>query len=357
MPTEFLKKLIGFGTCRDLIRSFLQKAGRSRHIRVTKREFEMLKTAAIIVGGSLLTIAILFSMAGRSTAEIVNYFKAGAASTVKSIEAGIATGIHDEKTEAELSAAEDQLIDRRVQLNLSQNQLKKLGHEIADLESGISDRSHVLGSAYPLLQSAMQQQATEVKFVSTHFTLEEFQQEIDQLLSVQQRDEETLQVKRAGYQRLQQSVADGETALLEMKNEVLKVGQEFAVLKSRREQARMESDTLDLLAGVTAGHDPATANLGGGIGWLVRQVEKLEARNAARRDGPSIAQREATGKLTRSFNRLETLKKYTTKTIPTSETATPGENEAVGVKAGTGSLSDAAEEVVIHINCPACRVD
>ena len=94
----------------------------------------MVKKIATIAGGAVLALAGMFFVAGRPISDLFGYFRAGASTTVKSIEQEIPDAIHDEKTATELAAAREQLVDRQVQLNLSQNQLKNLEHEIVALK-------------------------------------------------------------------------------------------------------------------------------------------------------------------------------------------------------------------------------
>ena len=269
-----------------------------------------MKKTVTVTSGIVLSLISLYLVAGRPLSDLFGYFRAGASTTVKSLEDEIPDVVHDEKTQAELAAARNQLVDRQVQLNLSQNQLKSLKHEIAELESAIDERGQVLAKAYPVLQNAVDGQESKITFVSTNFSLDEFQHEVDDLLSTQERDENALRIKQAGFERLKQSVADGEAALAAMKAEVLEIEQEFAILKTRRDQARMESDTLDLVDGAMSTGQSSTASIGKSINRLEGQVENLEARNAARREVASVDQRASTGRLTKTFNRLEALKRY-----------------------------------------------
>ncbi len=310
----------------------------------------MLKRIGTIVGGSVGGLALLFFAAGRPVGDLFGYFRAGASTTVKSIEREIPDAVHDEKTKAELAAARDQLVDRQVQLNLSQNQLKSLEHEIEALDKAVADRSQVLASAYPVLQNALDTKQPSISFVSTNFSLDEFQREVDDLLSMQQRDENALRIKRDGFRRLQQSVADGEQALTSMKSKMLEIEQEFAILKTRRDQARMEAETLDLVAGVTSAGKSSTANAGVSVDRLGDQVEGLEARNAARRDVASVDQRVTTGKLTQTFNRLEALKRYADQK-PAANTSAVTSSNAPSTSANSieNSTPYDAKEVVIRI--------
>ncbi len=240
------------------------------------------------------------------------------------------------------------MVDRQVQLNLSQNQLKGLHNEIASLNQAINGRKQVLGLAYPLLTNAMDGGQDQVTFVGTQFSLDNFQHEIDDLLAMQQRDENALRIKQQGYERLAGSVADGESAMSEMKNRLLEIEQEFAVLKARRDQAQMESETLDLVAGATADGSSTSASVGVCVKRLAGQVEKLEARNEARRDLASVDQRASRGKLAQSFNRLEALKKYAAAAEPQQDAGTLVEATKVDFDADE-DITIPAREVVIRM--------
>lgn len=276
----------------------------------------MIKKIAILSGSGVVGLTLLFVLANRPISEMLAYFRAGASSTVKTIEEEIPDAIHDEKTEAEVRAVRQQLVDRQVQLNLSQNQLKDLEAEIATLTDAIDKRKDALASAYPVLQRALDGKQNEIVFVSTKFTLDDFQHEIDDLLAIQDRDENALKIKEQGYERLAKSVSEGEAAIAEMKNRLLEIEQDFAVLKARRDQARMESDMLDLVAGATADQSSATSEIGKSVERLEGQVQKLEARNEARRGMASVEKWAPKIKLARSFNRQEALKKYAMESAP-----------------------------------------
>lgn len=306
----------------------------------------MFKKVLAYVGCGILGLAALFVMARRPISELFGYFSAAASTTVKSIEQELPDVIRDEKAAAELSAARQQLVDRQVQLNLSQNQLKNLRAEIESLTKSIGGRKQVLASAYPVLQQALDGGQNQVTFVSNDFTLGDFQHEIDDLLALQERDEIELRIKQQGYDRLLASVTEGEAALVEMKNRLLEIEQEFAVLKTRRDQARMESETLDLVASATADRSSTATSVGATVKRLEGQVEQLEARNEARRGMTPVDERVAKGKLTGSFNRLEALKKYAADAAA-QPGATADDRTAKSTTGASGETNVAAKDVVI----------
>ena len=306
----------------------------------------MIKRVALAVGSGVLGLALLFVLANRPLSEMLAYFRAGASTTVKSIEDELPDAVHDEKTDAEIQAARQQMVDRQVQLSLSQNQLKDLDDEIATLTQAMDNRKEVLASAYPVSHRALDGQQEDIVFVSTKFTLDEFQHEVDDLLAVQDRDGSALRIKQQGYARLAKSVAEGEAAIAEMKHRLLEIEQDFAVLKARRDQAHMEADTLDLVAGATADRSSAASEIGKSVKRLEGQVEKLEARNDARRSMDSVENRVSKSKLARSFNRLEALKKYAAESKPQV-----GSTEDAAAKSKEGEAETiAAKKVVIEIH-------
>ena len=161
----------------------------------------MLKKVLAYAGAGLVGFGGLFLVANRPMSYLFGYVRAGASTTVKSIEKEIPDAIHDEKAQAELTAARQQLVDRQVQLNLSQNQLKGLRNEIAALTDSIGGRKQILGTAYPVLRKALDGGQEQITFVSTEFTLSDFQHEIDDLLAMQDRDEHALRIKQQGYEQ------------------------------------------------------------------------------------------------------------------------------------------------------------
>jgi len=96
--------------------------------------------------------------------------------------------------------------------------------------------------------------------------------------------------------------------MAEMRRQLDETEQEVAVLRSRREQAETESQTLDLVSEATADTESVTGLMSRGVERLRTQVDGLEARNAARRDIAPVRVRESGGAVSRSFNRLESLK-------------------------------------------------
>ena len=219
----------------------------------------------------------------------------------------------------ELRHARQELIDRQVQLNLSRNQIDQLRDEVAKLTASVARRQRLLAEAYPLLKAAIDGQQTAVRFASTDFTMPDFDGEIDDLMQVvgrhslmTQQDRETrqLQVKRDGLARLEKSLHDGEQAIAEMRHGLETTEQEVAILKSRREQAQIESSTLDMLTSVTANQQTSGASIGQDVERLKANVEQIEARNEARRDTASVNDRQPRNQISRSWNRLEELKSY-----------------------------------------------
>lgn len=252
----------------------------------------------------------IFLAAGRSISELVAYLQAGATTTVNSLEEKIPDAVTDAKTVAELATARRQLVDRRVQMNLSQNQVKKLEQEFATLEKSVSARTQVLASAYPALERALQDDASQVVFVSQTFALPDFQREIDDLLALQEQDETTLEIKLASLERLQTSIAEGEATLAELQRQITQVEEQYSVMKTRRQQAHLESEALDFVDQASSEQGSVTAQLAQSVQKMVDKVQQIEARNDARREVSSVERRSQTNRIAKPHQRLEALKRY-----------------------------------------------
>jgi len=251
-------------------------------------------------------LAVLFVTAGRPLNELRGYFRAGAQETVEGLTNQLSRDVHDRRLEYELSEARQNLIDRQVQLNLSRNQVEGLRMEVSNLNNSVARHSRLLAEAYPILQTAINQQRPTVKFANAEIALADFQHQVDELISQRDSDTRQLEDKRGGLARLDKSTRDGEQALAEMCRALESIEQEVASLKGRREQAESESQTLDLVACATASKECSTTAVNDGVNRMRKEVGQLEARNEGGRSlAPSVV---APNSLTRQWTRLESLK-------------------------------------------------
>jgi len=129
------------------------------------------------------------------------------------------------------------------------------------------------------------------------------------LMTLQDRESRQREIKRDGLARLEKSWTEGERALNEMRTALEGLDQQVAVLRSRRDQAQVESATLDLISSATAGRQTVAANVSQTVDRLQHDVQKIEARNEARR---SLAPADARpgNQVGRAWSRLEALKTY-----------------------------------------------
>jgi phage shock protein A len=261
---------------------------------------------SVCIAASL--IAGLFVVAGRGTHEIGQFAIATAESAVDGVTESLPEEIHDRKVDNELKQVRLDLIDRQVQMNLSSQKIAELTADVSRLENSIERRQRLLAEAYPILKTAIDGGQVDVLWANETFQLPKFQTEIDDLLSMQDREQHQLEIKGDGLQRLQRSIQQGEQALAEMKRGLEETEQQVAVLRTRREQAEIESSTLDLVASATANQDTVAASLGRSVDRLKDNVAQTEARNLARRGMAPITERSNTNGVARSFNRLESLK-------------------------------------------------
>lgn len=265
----------------------------------------------VLIGVGILGVAVvgLFVVSSRSVWDFPGYFRATADQTVDNLTEQLPKEIRDRKMQNELRVARQELVDRQVALNLSRNQVEQLREDIASLETSVAGREELLAQAYPILKRAIDREEGHVRFASTSFALADFQGEIDDLITQQDRETRQLEVKREGLARVETSLREGERALADMREALEGVEQEVAMLKTRREQAEVESSTLDLISSVTTTQHSTTASIGENVERMKQEVETMEARNNARRDMTPAADAPEGG-LPRAWNRLETLKSY-----------------------------------------------
>ena len=298
--------------------------------------------AALGIGSGLLVG--VFALAGRGTHEMKGFVKATADTAATGVTESIPEAIHDRKIDQEMKQVRLDLIDRQVQMNLSTRKIEELSSEVTKLEGSTERRQRLLGEAYPILKAAIDDQKSSLKWANQDFALPAFQKEIDDLLAMQDRETHQLTIKRDGLNRLKKSVDEGELALTEMKRGLEDTEQKVALLQTRREQAEVETQTLDLVSSATTNADTVTASLNKSVDRLKDNVGKTEARNEARRGTASIAERIGSNQVSRSFNRLESLKAIHDATAkPAASTA----ESAPATKAETQTIE--ASKIVIEI--------
>jgi hypothetical protein len=177
---------------------------------------------------------------------------------------------------------------------------------VTKLEESIERRQRLLADAYPILEQAVAEEMTQVTFASNEFALDEFQHEVDDLLVMQRREDQQLEAKRVGLQRLEKSEREATLALDEMHQALDATEQEVAVLRSRRQQAEIEAQTLDMV-NVGAESDDTQA-VSRSLNRLRNDVSQLEAQNEAERELAPVSQRASANQLSRHWSRMEELK-------------------------------------------------
>jgi hypothetical protein len=263
-----------------------------------------------IAGGGLLALVGSYVVAGRSLGELAGYFRASADGTVAQLEEQLPQEVHDRKLAHDLTTVRKEVIERQVKLSQSKTQIAQLRDDVQKLEASLAVRKRLLAEAYPILEAATRDNVTQVRFANADYPLADFQREVDDLLAMQDSETKQLDIKQSGLARLERSEREGELALTEMRRALDAAEQEVAVLKSRREQAETESQTLDMVASVASASAVTSDNVGKSLNRLRTDVSRLESENDAKRGMAPVAGRQSTNQLARQWNRLEELKKY-----------------------------------------------
>lgn len=281
-----------------------------------------MRKIVLILGVGGVSLLGVFALAGRGTHELKGFVRASADTAAEGVTESLPEEVHDRKIEQEMKQVRLDLIDRQVQMNLSVRKIEELSEEVAQLEGSTDRRQRLLAEAYPVLKSATDSQQKTVTWASQEFSLPQFQREIDDLLAMQDREIHQLTIKREGLSRLKKSVEAGDLALADMRRGLDDTEQQVAVLRTRREQAEVESQTLDLVSSATASQDTVASSLSRGVDRLKENVTQTEARNEARRGIASVSERSGSNQVARGFNRLESLKAiHDTRVKPAAESA------------------------------------
>ena len=274
------------------------------------KKVSTMKKSLKIAAGSVLGLGLLFWVAGRSLGDLAGYFRASADETVSQLEDQIPDDVHDRKLANELTSVRKEVIERQVQLSQSKTQIAQLREDTSKLENTLAARKRLLSEAFPILQAAEQQQSQQVRFANADYKLVDFQREIDDLMASQDSETKQLAIKKSGLTRLEKSEKEAESALVDMRHALDGAEHEVAVLKSRREQAEVESKTLDMVTAVSDGVHTTTEGVGRSLDRLRDNVTRKEAVNEAKRGLAPVNSRSSTNQLARQWNRLEALRKY-----------------------------------------------
>jgi phage shock protein A len=157
-------------------------------------------------------------------------------------------------------------------------------------------------------------------------------------------DSETKQlaIKKSGLTRLEKSEKEAESALVDMRHALDGAEHEVAVLKSRREQAEVESKTLDMVTAVSDGVHTTTEGVGRSLDRLRENVTRKEAVNEAKRGLAPVNSRSSTNQLARQWNRLEALRKYQEESDSAPKVQSPIQVESIQVES---SQADSSQQI------------
>jgi chromosome segregation ATPase len=308
--------------------------------QVLSKGYAMTKVLKVTAGG-VVGLALLYLVAGRSLLDLAGYFRASADNTVAHLEDQIPDEVHDRKLDHELASVRNEVIERQVQLSQSKSQISQLRDDVQKLEKTLATRQRLLTEAYPILESAERDGVKEVRFASADYKLGDFQREIDDLMASQDSESKQLQIKKSGLARLEKSEREAELALADMRHALDGAEHEVAVLKSRREQASVESRTLDMVTSVSDGVHATTEGVGRSLDRLRDNVARKEAVNDAKRSLAPVNSRQSSNQLARQWNRLEALRKYQDGNQTSATEAAKPTSDAAAKPQGTASSGTA----------------
>ena len=157
-----------------------------------------MKKYMVLVGVVASLVAGLCRWVSGLPHEVDGYARATAETFAEKVEASIPNDIKDNKLNYEASVYRQGIIDRQVQMNLSQRQIERLEQEVASLTTSVDQRKRLLVEAYPVLKAAVDGEQKKVTFANQEHSLADFQKEIDDLLAMQDGETRQVEIKRVG---------------------------------------------------------------------------------------------------------------------------------------------------------------
>ena len=273
-----------------------------------------MKKAACGFGILCGSLVVLWILAGRPLTDLGGYFRASAQQTVDHLEENVPQEVQDRKLSNEIQRMRQDLIDRQVKLNLARNQHQELKQEVQRLTKNTEARKHLLNEAYLVLKKSESNSKAEVsetiRFANTEMPVAEFQSELDDLLTLQERELRQLQVKQSGLDRLTKNISESELALDQLRDVLDNTEQEVALLKTRRDQAELEAETLQLLSSVASRQERTATAVKSSLDRLRNDVEHLEAENLAVRELAPVDQSVKRNRLNQQWDRFQKLEEF-----------------------------------------------
>ena len=266
-----------------------------------------MKRFAVAELGIAVGLIALSLVAGRKVDEIRGYALAVADTTVDEMSDQIPNAIHDRKLDQDLSQLRQEVIEHNIQLSRLNAQIEQLSAEVRQHEASLARRGQLLAAAYPLLELASREDLSQVQFAGKSFPISNFECEIDELLGMQERESEQLACKQAGLEKLEHSSDEAEMAVWQLNQALDRAEHEIATLKSRREQAEIESRTLELIAAISTDYGVSEQSFARSLERLRDDVRAMEAANNVTRTVLPVSQYGVENELTRDWERLQAL--------------------------------------------------
>ena len=231
----------------------------------------------------LLGVLLLLGLgtAGRMWRNISCYTRAAIQHSAMQIEQELPTGVHEQKLENDLATLRNELTQRQAKLNLAASEEARLQRSVTEMRSAIARRTLLLQDAAAASKKVGAAVAT-VSFAGREWQQEQFDLELDRLMSEQEREQGQINVLLESLKQLQESVTEGRVLAAELEKLLQGAESEWKSLQMRRDQAVSRRQLLDLVEAAGRSNSSVAAEIGRNLDRLRTEVAEVEAANTAR---------------------------------------------------------------------------
>lgn len=238
-------------------------------------------TAGRCVMGFLGVLVLLgLGTAGQMWRNVSGYTRAAVQHSAMQIEQELPTGVHEQKLENDLATLRNALIQRQAKLNLAATEETRLQQSITELQSAIARRTLLLQDAAAASQKAGATAVT-VSFAGRDWEQDQFDLELDRLMSEQEHEQGQMTVLLESLNQLHGSLAEGRLLAGELEKLLWAAESEWKSLQMRRERAESRRHLLDLVETTGRSSSSVAAEIGRSLDRLRTEVAEAEAANTA----------------------------------------------------------------------------